>query len=61
MDRKQQVMKWNEILREKKMKIEVLHITELHSYLEGKPNINKAETFNKIKANFSVRFRNNSL
>jgi hypothetical protein len=54
-------MKWNEILREKKMKIEVLHITELHSYLEGKPNINKAETFNKIKANFSVRFRNNSL
>lgn len=36
-------MEWNNILRGKKMKMEVLHITELPSYLEGKPNINKTE------------------
>ena len=54
-------MKWNEILREKKKDENGgLHITELPSYLEGKPNINKTENLQQNQANFSVKFRNNS-
>lgn len=34
------------------MKMEVLHITELPSYLEGKPNINKTENLQQNQSQF---------
>lgn len=34
------------------MKMEVLHITELPSYLEGKPNINKTENLQQNQSHF---------
>lgn len=34
------------------MKMEVLHITELPSYLEGKPNINKEENLQQNQSPF---------
>lgn len=54
-DRKPQVMKKNEIPKEKRVEVELLHITELSSYLEGKPNINKTENFQRNQSQFFHR------